>query len=99
MAGRFRVHKGVLPDFIIIGAQKAGTTSLYGYIQELTDALPCAWKEVQFFHGNRYARGLDWYKRQFLDLQRRAMQAVTSAKGFPRRRTASLLRRPQAPPL
>jgi hypothetical protein len=67
MAGRLRVHKGTLPDFIIIGAQKAGTTSLYGYIQEHPDVLPCAWKEVQFFHGKRYARGVDWYKRQFLD--------------------------------
>lgn len=67
MAGKYRLHRGTLPDFIVIGAQKAGTTSLDAYLREHPDVLPCAWKEVQFFHGLRYLEGEDWYRRQFLD--------------------------------
>ena len=52
------------PDFVIIGAQRAGTTSLY---QELAAhpriALP-ARKELHFF-SQFYGRGSAWYRAQF----------------------------------
>jgi hypothetical protein len=67
IAGKYKLHRGTLPDFIIIGAQKAGTTSLDAYLREHPDVLPCARKEVQFFHGRRYLWGEDWYRRQFLN--------------------------------
>lgn len=59
-------HKGALPTFIIIGAQKAGTTSLYSYLREHPDVLPCAYKEVWYFDLN-YHKGTKWYRRQFVD--------------------------------
>jgi hypothetical protein len=60
------LHKGVLPNFIIVGAQKAGTTSLYAYLREHPNVLPCAYKEVWYFDLN-FDRGTDWYRRQFLE--------------------------------
>lgn len=65
--GENGLNQGTLPDFIIIGAQKAGTTSLHGYLRQHPDVLPSAHKEIHYFDGRRYVRGDDWYRRQFLD--------------------------------
>jgi hypothetical protein len=64
MSRVIRAKRRVLPDFIIIGAQKAGTTSLYSYITQHPQAL-CAWeKEVHYFDLN-YRRGILWYRSHF----------------------------------
>ena len=39
----------VLPDFLIIGAQKAGTTSLYAYLDAHPKIATALAKEVHFF--------------------------------------------------
>jgi hypothetical protein len=54
----------VLPDFLIIGEAKCGTTSLYGDIVRHPGVVPAATKEVHFFDV-RFDRGLNWYKGQF----------------------------------
>lgn len=54
----------VLPDFIIIGVQKGGTSSLYQYLVRHPNILPGYKKEVKFFDGN-YQKGLDWYRYNF----------------------------------
>ena len=41
----------MLPDFIIVGAPKAGTTSLFHYIKEHADIFMCEPKEVNYFSG------------------------------------------------
>jgi len=62
----------VLPEFVIIGAAKAGTTSLYGWLSEHPFVAPATTKEVHFFDYNYY-RGEDWYRRHFpLESQRAA---------------------------
>jgi hypothetical protein len=38
-----------LPNFIIAGAQKAGTTSLYGYLEEHPQCLTPSTKEIHYF--------------------------------------------------
>ncbi len=53
-----------LPTFIIIGAQKCGTTSLYNYIIEHPEISGASQKEIHFFDQN-YSKGLEWYKSQF----------------------------------
>ncbi len=53
-----------LPSFIIIGAQKAGTTSLYSYLGRHPDVELPANKEIHFFD-NKYDRGMAWYLDQF----------------------------------
>lgn len=47
------------PDFLIIGATKCGTTSLYEYMCRHPRILPAIWKEPEFFRFPE--RGLDWY--------------------------------------
>ena len=53
-----RATSGVrpLPDFLIIGAQKAGTTALYAYLREHPAIAGPPWKEVSFFD-RHYRRG------------------------------------------
>jgi hypothetical protein len=52
------------PDFIIIGAQKCGTTSLYEYLMQHPQIVAASQKEVHFFDLN-FAKGVDWYRQQF----------------------------------
>lgn len=54
-----------LPDFIIIGAQKAGTTSLFDYLNQHSQIkMSTPLKEVHYFSYN-YSKGLNWYKSNF----------------------------------
>lgn len=53
-----------MPDFLIIGAQRCGTTSLYRYLTQHPQILPASDKEVHFFDFN-FDKGLDWYEAQF----------------------------------
>ncbi|MBV8982734.1 MAG: sulfotransferase [Acidimicrobiia bacterium] len=52
------------PDFLIVGAQRSGTTSLFRYLAEHPTVKPPVRKEIQYFSLN-YARGDDWYRTHF----------------------------------
>ena len=54
----------VLPDFIIIGARKCGTTSLYEYLTQHPCILPALSKELYYFDYH-YGKGSNWYRRNF----------------------------------
>jgi hypothetical protein len=59
---------GRLPDWVVVGAMKSGTTSVAFWL----DAHPEAWlvpnKEVNFFDRDAtYAQGVDWYRERFAD--------------------------------
>ena len=53
-----------LPNFIIIGAQKAGTTSLFHYITQHPRVFENKAKEVHFFD-KYYGQGINWYRGHF----------------------------------
>jgi hypothetical protein len=53
-----------LPDFIVVGAQKAGTTALYAYLRWHPGITGPSWKEVSFFD-RHWWRGESWYRGQF----------------------------------
>lgn len=55
-----------LPDFLLIGAQKSGTTSLFHYLSQHPGVArnPRGRKEMYFFNQD-YARGLDFYRQYF----------------------------------
>jgi len=54
------------PDFLIIGAQKAGTTWLWQMLQEHPGTLLPAEKEMHFFGSSElYNKGVDWYYDKF----------------------------------
>jgi hypothetical protein len=64
VARRATADLRALPDFVVIGAQKAGTTSLFRYLIEHPQIVGPAEKEVHFFDG-RYERGVRWYRSRF----------------------------------
>ncbi len=54
----------LLPDFLVIGTQRGGTTSLYHYLEELPSIAPATTKEIHFFD-RRFDKGLAWYRGHF----------------------------------
>ena len=52
------------PTFLVVGAQKAGTTSLYNTIKKHPNVGRANTKEVHFFD-RFYSRGMEWYEQQF----------------------------------
>jgi hypothetical protein len=59
-----RSGEGRLPNFIIVGAPRCGTTSLAGYLADHPDVYVAGQKEVRYFDHN-YKRGASWYRAQF----------------------------------
>lgn len=53
-----------LPDYLVIGVQKGGTTSLHHYLEENRRVIPAFKKEVKFFDCN-FGNGLSWYRSHF----------------------------------
>jgi hypothetical protein len=57
----------ILPKSLIIGAQKAATSSLYSYLIQHPNIVPAKIKEVNFFNlDSNYNKGSDWYTEQFI---------------------------------
>jgi hypothetical protein len=53
-----------LPDFVVVGAMKSGTTTLYNHIVDHPDVRPAFTREVHFFDDN-FSRGVPWYRANF----------------------------------
>lgn len=54
------------PDFLVIGAMKSGTTSLYRYLRDHPEIQMSTTKELHFFaEPEVWARGWEWYESQF----------------------------------
>lgn len=60
----------VLPDFIILGTMKGGTTSLYRALMDYPCVAPALKKEVNFFAG-KCGRNIWWYRAHFPTYLRR----------------------------
>lgn len=54
----------VLPDFLVIGAMKCGSTSVYDYLKQHPGIAPGYKKAAHYFDMN-YARGENWYRAHF----------------------------------
>jgi Sulfotransferase domain len=56
----------VLPNFLVIGAAKAGTTSIYHYLRAHPQVFMPETKELNFFVANDgWPKGTAWYERHF----------------------------------
>ena len=53
-----------VPNFLVIGAGKSGTSSLYRYLIEHPNILSATEKELHFFNRD-FELGFDWYQCQF----------------------------------
>lgn len=62
-----RGEGGALPDFLVIGGMRCGTTSLFTYLADHPLVHPPTGKELQFFTVF-YDRGERWYRGHFTDL-------------------------------
>jgi Sulfotransferase domain len=60
----------LLPEFLVIGVQKGGTTSLYKYLEQHPCVASAFAKEVHFFDNHtrdyRYGKGIAWYRSHFV---------------------------------
>jgi hypothetical protein len=63
LAARLRDPRS-LPDAMIIGAMKCGTSSLHDYLTQHPGVIAPLRKEVHYFDSN-YARGEGWYRANF----------------------------------
>lgn len=98
------------PNLFIIGAQKAGTTSLAGYLGQHPDTTPALRKEIRYFNAN-YHHDISWYQSHFPLKQHQSSSVVFEAspgyivypcvpnrikEHYPQARIIALLRHPIA---
>ncbi len=69
----------MLPSFLIIGAMKSGTTSLYEYLASHPDTVtPSTKKEPHYFRSDEdFSKGMDWYGGLFKGNGTKAFEAST----------------------
>lgn len=77
-----RQQTGSLPDFVIIGAQKSGTTSLYHVLSQHPYVRPAARKELHYF-SIFFHRGLDWYRSCFPSPEQEAGRSTITGESSP----------------
>lgn len=100
-ARRIRGHllgpRHLLPDFIIIGAARSGTTHLLGQLNAHPNVLAGP-RETHFFDTHRYTYGLSWYRLRFpasrdrREAHRQGLHPVFTGESSP-----SYLAHPNAP--
>ncbi len=85
------------PDFIVIGGQKCGTTSLHRYIKEHPNIIPPYKKDSSFFDAN-FFRGFKWYHAYFpKEKQMDAYQAQSGERYITGEVTTSYIHHPATP--
>ncbi len=73
------------PQLLVIGAQRAGTTSIFRYLSQHPQVVAPLVKEVQFFSTPAFLKGPDWYRSNFpttRELQSRGEEHGAAAMTF-----------------
>lgn len=86
----------VVPDFVIIGCQRGGTSSLYRYLGLHPDISPSLRKETEYFTA-RFPRGETWYRAHFPLALRHRLAAVFGRRRLTFEATPDYLVDPRAP--
>jgi Sulfotransferase domain len=84
-----------LPDFLIVGAQKAGTTSLWSYLNDHPNVDPCIVQETGFFD-KHFQRGTQWYRMHFPVANRKCNGEGPAARRITGESTAHYMLHPLA---
>jgi lipopolysaccharide transport system ATP-binding protein len=90
-AAQRRATEGPLPDFVVLGTQKGGTSFFYRLLTEHPLVRGAAAKELHFFD-NKFAEGVGWYRRCFSEGERVDGQRTITGEASP-----SYLFDPQVP--
>ena len=78
------LRPGALPNLVVIGAQKCGTSVLHYYLSLHPEVSMSKPKELNFFIEERnWPRGVDWYKTQFDASARVRGEASPNYTAFP----------------
>ena len=64
-AGRLTSGARMTPDFLIIGGQRCGTTSLYKTLREHPAVLPAVLHKGVHYFDTSYGEGMAWYRGHF----------------------------------
>lgn len=91
-SGRFRT----LPDALIIGAQRCGTSSLYKYLGRHPNVAPSLRKEIEYFTIEHH-RGEAWYRAHFPLRWRRRLAELRGRPWLTFEATPDYLFDPRAP--
>jgi hypothetical protein len=63
-------REGPLPDFVVAGVHKGGSTALFSYLADHPAVTPAACKETHFFSDDaKFRKGLHFYRRHFARLE------------------------------
>lgn len=85
-----------LPDFLVIGAQRCGTSSLYTYLGRHPGVVPSLRKEVEYF-STRFGEGEGWYRAHFPLRARLAASGLRGSRSQTFEATPDYLLDPRAP--
>ena len=73
----------MLPNFLVIGSQKAGTTSIYHVLKAHPQVYVPERKEVNyFFHQGEYEKGEGWYRSHFADMPEGTLAWGEASPGY-----------------
>jgi hypothetical protein len=86
----------VLPDFLILGAQRCGTSSLYKYLGRHSEIAPSLRKEVSYFSAS-YGEDVSWYLAHFPVAIRRQLMLRVGRQLLAFEATPDYLLHPLAP--
>jgi Sulfotransferase domain len=73
---------GALPDFIVIGAAKCGTTFFYHLLTKHPQVEPAAFKELQYFN-LLFQEGTEWYRQCFPSPKLKNGRRTITGEGTP----------------
>jgi len=97
LAARTRTARmRTLPDVLIIGAQRSGTSSLYKYLGRHPNVAPSLRKEIEYFTVD-YPRGELWYRAHFPLTVRRLVASARRRSFVTFEATPDYLFDPRAP--
>jgi hypothetical protein len=87
----------LLPDFIVIGAQRSGTTSFFNYLCQHREIHASYPKETHYF-SNYFRKGVYWYRSHFpLTFHKKKVEAGEKEKFITGEATPYYLPHPHAP--
>lgn len=73
----------MLPNFVVIGGRKCGTTSLYYYLLQHPEVEMSLMKELWFFNGQNWDKGLSWYESHWESAKPMRGEATPAYTNYP----------------